>query len=136
LNPQLLLAGFLATVGAAIHGVGGEVFVMRRLSARALSPSAIGGPRMTRAMIHVTWHLTTVAFLATGVALLFSGSILEGDSSRSVGLLCAATSTGFAAVVVGMGAAESRSPRFLFRHPAALLLTATAALAWWGAASI
>ncbi len=41
-------------------------------------------------------------------------------------------STGFAALAVGLGAAYTRSPRFLFRHPGPAVLTATAALAWWG----
>jgi hypothetical protein len=37
--------------------------------------------------------------------------------------------TGFAALAVGM----ADSPRSLFRHPGLAVLTATAALAWWGA---
>jgi hypothetical protein len=84
-------------------------------------------------MIHATWHITTIAFLTVGSALLLSGSVLHGDTARAIGLLAAGASTGFAAVTVGLGAASSRSPRSLFRHPAPVLLTATAALAWWGA---
>jgi hypothetical protein len=34
---------------------------------------------------------------------------------------------------VGLGAAYTQSPRSLFRHPGPAVLTATAALAWWGA---
>jgi hypothetical protein len=34
---------------------------------------------------------------------------------------------------VGMGAAASGSARSLIRHPGPAVLTATAALAWWGA---
>jgi hypothetical protein len=34
---------------------------------------------------------------------------------------------------VGLGAAYMRSPRALIRHPGAAVLTAAAALAWWGA---
>ncbi len=47
--------------------------------------------------------------------------------------MAAGVSTGFAAVVVGLGAADTKSPRSLFRHPGPIVLTATAALAWWGA---
>jgi hypothetical protein len=132
-NVPLIVAGCLAILGAAVHGVGGEVLVVRKLSQETLPSSRFGGPRMTRAMIHATWHLTTIAFLSVGLALLLSGTVLDGDTARGIGLVAAATSTGFAAVVVGLGGAHLRSPRALFRHPAPVVLTATAALAWWGA---
>jgi hypothetical protein len=61
--------------------------------------------------------------------------VLHGDTARAVGLLAAGTSTGFAAVTLGVGAASGGSARSLVRHPGPLLLTATAALAWWGALS-
>ena len=133
MNVQLIVAGSLAILGGAVHGVGGEVLVVRKLSPDVLSGSPFGGPRMTRAMIHVTWHLTTIAFLTAGVALLLSGSILNGDAARGVSLVAAGTATGFATVVLGLGAAETKSPRSLLRHLGPLVLTATAALAWWGA---
>jgi hypothetical protein len=127
-NVPLILAGSLAILGAVIHGVGGEVFVARKLSPAMLPPSPFGGPRATKAMIHVTWHLTTIAYVTVGLALLLSGSVLHGDAARGIGLLAAATSTGFAAVAVGLAA----SPRSLFRHPGPAMLIVTAALAWWG----
>ncbi len=132
-SAPLIVAGSLAVLGAAIHGVAGEILVVRKLSPATLPSSPFGGPRMTRTMIHVTWHMTTVAFLTVGCALLLSGAVLNGDAARSVGLVAAGGATGFAALAVGMGAAATRSPRALFRHPAPILLTATAALAWWGA---
>jgi hypothetical protein len=132
-NVPLILAGSLAVLGASIHGVGGEVFVVRKLSPGTLPSSSFGGPRMTKAMIHITWHMTTIAFLAVGSALLLSGSVLHGDAARGIGLLAASASTGFAALAVGLGAAYMRSPRSLLSHPAPAMLAATAALAWWGA---
>ena len=129
----LIVAGSLAVLGAAIHGAGGEVLVVRRLSPEALPASPFGGPRMTKAMIHVSWHLTTIAFLTVGVALLLSGTVLDGDAAEAVGILGAAASTGFAAVIAGLGALDAGSPRALYRHPGPIVLTATAALAWWGA---
>jgi hypothetical protein len=85
-------------------------------------------------MIHVAWHMTTIAFLTVGSALLLSGSILEGDAARGLGLLAAATSTGFAVLTAVLGASSVRSAAASFlHHPAPALLTATAALAWWGA---
>jgi hypothetical protein len=132
-NVPLMVAGSLAIIGAAIHGVGGEVLVVRKLSPGMLPSSRFGGPGMTKAMIHVTWHLTTVAFLAVGSALLLSGSVLHGDTARGIAVVAAGASTGFAAVVVGLGAAHMRSRRSLFVHPGPAVLTATAALAWCGA---
>jgi hypothetical protein len=132
-NVPLIVAGSLALLGAAIHGAAGEVLVVRKLSPAMLPASRFGGPRTTKTMIHVTWHLTTVAFLTVGAALLLSGSVLDGDSARGVGLVAAAASTGFAVVAVGLGAAYAQSPRSAFRHPGPALLVATAALAWWGA---
>jgi len=132
-NVPLIVAGSLAILGAAIHGVGGEVFVVRKLSPGTLPSSRFGGPRTTKNMIHATWHMTTIAYLTVGSALLLSGSVLHGDTARGIALVAAAASTGFAALAVGLGAANARSPRRLLRHPGPALLTATAALAWLGA---
>ena len=104
---------------------------MRKLPARTLPPSAFGGPRMTKAMIHVTWHMTTVAFLTVGAGLLLAGTVLDGDGARAIALVAAGAATGFAALAVGLGAAYSR--RSLYRHPAGVVLAAVAGLAWWGA---
>jgi hypothetical protein len=132
-NAPLIVAGSLAILGAAIHGVAGEVLVVRKLSPAMLPSSRFGGPGMTKTMIHVTWHMTTIAFLSVGSALLLAGSVLHGDTARGIGLVAAGASTGFAALAVGMGGAYRHFPRSLLRHPAPVVLTATAALAWWGA---
>jgi hypothetical protein len=132
-NVPLIAAGAIALLAAAIHGVGGEVLVVRKLSLGMLPSSPFGGPRMTKTMIHVTWHLTTFAFLTVGSALLLSGSVLHGDTARAIALLAAGASTGFAALALGLGAAGTGSPRSLFRHPGPIALTLIAALAWWGA---
>jgi hypothetical protein len=129
MNVPLIAAGSLAILGAAVHGVAGEVLVVRKLSPAMLPPSRFGGPQATKTMIHATWHMTTVAFLTVGSALLLAGTVLGGDGARAIALLAAGAFTGFAALAVGLGA----SPRSLLRHPGPALLTATAALAWWGA---
>ena len=128
----LILAGSLGVLAAAVHGAGGELLVVRQLSLERLPRTRFGGARMTMAMLHVSWHATTFAFLVAGVALLLSGSVLDGDAARGTGFVAAAAFTGYAAVAMGLGAAYMRSPRFLFRHLGPLALTATAALAWWG----
>jgi hypothetical protein len=129
----LIVAGSLAVIGAAIHGVAGEVLVVRRLSPEMLPRTRFGGPGATRTMIHVTWHMTTIAFLSVGSALLLSGSVLHGDTARGIAVLAAGAATGFAALAVGLGGAYRHFPRSLSRHPAPVLLTVTAALAWLGA---
>ena len=129
MNVPLIVAGSLAILGAAIHGVAGELLVVRKLSPAMLPSSRFGGPRATKTMIHVTWHMTTIALLSVGAALLVSGSVVHGDAGRALGLLAAGALTGFAGLAVGM----ADSPRSLFRHPGPAMLTAAAALAWWGA---
>jgi hypothetical protein len=130
-NVPLIVAGSLAILGAAIHGVGGEVLVVRKLSPGMLPSSRFGGPVMTKTMIHVTWHMTTIAFLTVGSALLLSGSVLDGDTARGIAIVAAGAATGFAALALGLGGA-TQSPRAVLRHPAPVVLTATAVLAWWG----
>jgi hypothetical protein len=113
--------------------VGGEILVVRKLSPATLPSSRFGGPRMTKSMIHVTWHMTTIAFLTVGVALLLSGSVVDGDTARGIGLVAAGAATGFALLALGLGALYTKSPRSLLRHPGPAVLTAVAVLAWWGA---
>ncbi len=109
MNVPLLVAGSLALLGAAIHGVAGEALVVRRLSPGVLPSSRFGGPGMTKTMIRAAWHMTTVAFLSVGSELVLSGAVLDGEAARGIGLVAA------------------------FLHPAPALLTAVAVLAWWGA---
>src|SRR3954466_12998643 len=129
----LIIAGALGVLAAGVHGVGGEVLVVRKLSLETLPGSRFGGPRMTKAMIHVTWHMTTVAFLTVGIALLLAGTVLDGDAAQGIAVVAASAATGFAALALGLGVVYMRSPRSLFRHPGPIVLTACAALAWLGA---
>ena len=133
MNVPLIVAGSIGILAAGVHGVGGEILVVRKLSLGTLSSSPFGGPRMTKAMIHVSWHIATVAFLALGCALVLSGSVLHGETARGIGLVGAGAFTGFAAIAVGLGAAYMRSPRVFFRHLGPAALTAVAVLAWVGA---
>lgn len=133
MNVTLVVAGCLAVVGAAVHGVGGEALVVRKLSPGTLPSSRFGGPSMTKAMIHVTWHMTTIAFLTVGLSLVLAGTALHGEAARALGLVAAGATTAFAALALALGAVYSRSPRSVLRHPGPAVLSATAALAWWGA---
>lgn len=132
MNVPLFVAGCLALLGAAIHGIAGEILVVRRLSPSALPATRFGGPEGTKIMIRASWHFTTIAFLTVGSSLVLSATVLQDEAARAIGLMAAAASTGFAALA--LGAALTRSPRAFFRHPAPILLSSVAILAWWGVA--
>jgi hypothetical protein len=135
MSAPLFVAGILGVLAAAVHGAGGELLVVRKLAVDALPSSRFGGPRMTKAMIHVTWHVTTFAFLASGAAMLVAATALDGDVRLAVGILGAVAFTGFGLIAMGIGGAYMRSPRGLLTHPGPLILSSTATLAWWGALS-
>jgi hypothetical protein len=132
MNVPLFLAGLFALLASAVHGLGGELLVLRRLWLEPLPATKFGGPVMTRAMVHVTWHIVTFAFLAVGVGMVISAALLDGDAADVLAWFCAAAFTGFAAVAIVLGGAK-QSPRAFVRHPGPVVLAATAALAWWGA---
>jgi hypothetical protein len=136
MDAALIISGSLGLLAAAVHGVGGEIWVVRKLSPAELPSTRLGGSRLTKAMIHASWHITTVGFLASAVALLLAGSSVDGDAARALAALGAASFSGFAAVVVASGAGDTRSLKPFLTHPGPVILTATAALAWWGTLSI
>ena len=109
------------------------MLVVRKLSPETLPATRLGGPRLTKAMIQASWHITTVAFLTVAIALILAGTVLDGDAAHAVAVLAACASTAFAAVTLVLGAAAMRSPRALLRHPGPAVLASTAALAWLGA---
>jgi hypothetical protein len=135
MDVPLTVAGSISVLAAAIHGGAGEVLVVRRLAPEALPPTRFGGPRMTKAMIHVSWHVATVAFLATGAVLLLAGTVLEDETPRAILFVAAAAATGYAALAALLGAAYNRrsAPRAFARHPGPIILSAGAMMAWLGA---
>jgi len=128
-TPQFLVAGALALAGAAVHGGGGEVLVLRRLFSGELPSTRFGGPVATRVMIRVTWHIVTLTFVAFGSALATCGFLGAGDGCRGIGVVAASSFTGFLALAVVVAL---QRPRILFAHPGPLLFLTVAALAWWG----
>ena len=136
MNVPLLVAGSLALVGAAIHGGAGEMLVVSRLSPRTLPASPFGGPRMTKTMIRVTWHIATIAFVTIGCALLVAGSVLHGATAQVAGVVGAGAGTAIAALVLGAGGMQALhgSDRRVWLHPAPALCVAVTSLAWWGVA--
>jgi hypothetical protein len=135
MDVPLTIAGSIGLLAAAVHGIGGELSVVRKLAPETLPATRFGGPRMTLAMIHVSWHVATVAFLATGAVLLLSGTALEGETPRAILVVAAAAATGYAALAAGLGATYNRRSalRAFARHPGPIVLTAGAVMAWVGA---
>jgi hypothetical protein len=128
----IVIAGSLTLLAAAAHGIGGHLLVMRGVSADGLAPTPFGSALITRTMLSVSWHLTTVGFLAAGGSMIAAGALLDGDAARVAAVVGASQVTACAAVIVGLGAALTRSPQFAWRHPAPVLVTLAAVLAWIG----
>lgn len=138
MNVPFALAGILALVGAAVHGVAGEKLVVTKLGAEILPSSPFGGPSFTKVMIRATWHITTIAFVVLGAALAACAPGASSEACRGIGRVAALAYLGFAALTIGLAARQflaRPSPRALFRHPAPLLFTVVAVLAWWGTGS-
>jgi hypothetical protein len=129
----LVIAGSLTLLAAAVHGIVGHRLVVRTLTVDRLARTSFGSAAMTRVMLVVSWHLTTVGFLAAGCSLVAAGALLDGDAAQAAAVIGASQVTACAAVIVGLGAALTRSPQFVVRHPAPALVTLTAVLAWIGA---
>lgn len=130
MNGAYAAAGALALVGAAIHGWVGEATVVQKLDAEALPRTRWGGPQTTLLFIRAGWHMLTIAFLGFGTALSVCGARVQSHACAGVGMLSAGSYTGFAAIA--LAGALARSPRSLIRHPAPLLLSTVALLAWLG----
>lgn len=132
MNAPFLAAGVLALLGAAIHGGVGERALLRHVHRDALPRTSLGGRATALSMIRASWHMVTIAFTAFGAGLLACAGSGAGESCAGVGRLAAASFAGFGALAVTL--ALRRAPRMLVRHPAPLMLTAVALLAWWGTA--
>lgn len=138
MNVPFALAGVLALSGAAVHGVAGEKMVVTKLGAEILPSSPFGGPSFTKLMIRATWHITTIAFVVMGGALMACAPGASSEACRGIGVVAALAYSGFVALTIGLAApqllARRPGPRALLRHPAPLLFGMVAVLAWWGTA--
>ena len=134
MNWPLAIAGVMSLGAAAFHGIAGDLLLLRPLRREALPSSFLGGPESSRRMMRASWHLVTLTFAASGLALLFAGmrsaSVYAPGMVRLLGLLYST----FALLVLA-GAVLPPRP-LLFRHPAPLGLSAIAVLIWVGAAGL
>jgi hypothetical protein len=130
MNWPLVVAGVMALGAAAFHGIAGDVLILQKLRRESLPATVLGGPESSRQMMRASWHLVTITFAASGLALLFagmrSGSVYAPGIVRLLGVLY----TGFAALILP-GAVLPPKP-LLLRHPAPLGLSGIAVLIWVG----
>jgi hypothetical protein len=130
-NVPLVVAGGLALLGAAVHGTGGHLLIVRRLRTDTLPSTLFGGPTATRVMVWVSWHLVTVTFAVTGASLLSCAGSAPGAHCSGTGRVIAALFAAFAVVSLGHAIASGNA-RILSRHPAPTAFVAIAVLAWVG----
>jgi hypothetical protein len=130
MNILLLVAGAIAFVAAAIHGIAGDALV-RAIDVGGLPASPFGGgPAAIKQMIRVAWHMLTATFVLLGGALVVCGLDDAHEACRRIGILAASAFSVFAAIAIA--SALHHEPRALLRHPAPVSLLAIAVLAWWG----
>jgi len=131
-NPLYLAAGALSLMAAGIHGAVGERLVVARLERTSLPATPWGGPAVSHLLIRVTWHIVTLAFAASGVALATCAWTSIGPACSGAARLVAASFGAFFLLSVGLAAVRRRDMRILARHPAPLIFAAVAILAWKG----
>jgi hypothetical protein len=135
MNVPFAIAGVLALTGAAIHGIVGERIVVTKLHADILPSSRFGSPSFTKIMIRATWHITTIAFVVMGAAMMACAPGASSEACRGIGRVAALAYAGFVALTIGLVAPRflaTRGRRAPLRHPAPLLFALVAVLAWWG----
>jgi hypothetical protein len=126
-NTPLAIAGGLCALGAAWHGVGGEIGILRRLDPRTLAPSYFGDGDVTKRFLRACWHLLTVVFGVDAVALALI-------AVRGGGALLARTiAIQFACFLFVYVVIALPRPRIFLRAPQWAFFAAVATLAAIGA---
>jgi hypothetical protein len=129
MNVPFVIAGVLAITGAAVHGILGERIVVTKLRTETLPSSRFGNAGMSLLMIRATWHITTLAFLVMGSALVACSPVPSG-ACEGIGRISAIAFASFFLLTIGLAAPHVR--RTVRRHPAPLIFLAVAVLAWVG----
>lgn len=134
MNWPFAIAGGLAFVGAAIHGIAGDR-LLQKMARDALRTNATGSFEYGRTLVRVSWHFVTLTFVLSGFALLYLG--LNSTTRLAPGLVgfLGVLYTCFALFAVAIAVGKPQM-RFFFTHPAPFALSTIAALIWWGAASM
>lgn len=69
---MLLLAALLVFLTGCAHSYLGEKYILIRLFKRGDLPKLLGGTWFTKGTLRFAWHLTTVAWWALAVLLVFA----------------------------------------------------------------
>lgn len=69
---MLLVAAFIIFLTGAAHSYLGERYLLMRLFKRGNLPQLLGGTAFTEGTLRFAWHLTTVAWWAIALLLLFA----------------------------------------------------------------
>ena len=135
MNIPLVIAGGIALVTALIHGIVGDVALVRKIKVEALPSTPFGGPAGSKALIRASWHLLALVFAILAIALFVSGIRDSSDFAPGVAYLAGAMYTAFAVTTMGVAIARSGA-RGLVTHPAPLIFTVGCAVIWWGAIGV
>jgi len=126
----LAIAGTLCVLLAAGHATLGLVWILPGLDDEHLGSSPFGGPKLSAATIHASWHIVTVFALASGVIL----SWLAWDPTANPKVIVLRVFAGMwlsiASVAMWAGLRRARRFRDLLRLPVPVLFVVVAVLSW------
>lgn len=134
MNTAFLLAGGLSLLTAAMHGLGGELTIWRKVNAAAFPTMPNGDGAQAKAEARMTWHAITAYFAVTGgLLLLMAGG--QVASAQVIGSLTALHFGVWALVLLIVPPLSVGDWRALVRSPQWVLLGVLAALTYGGTLS-
>ena len=111
MNIPLVIAGGIALVTALIHGIVGDVALVRKIKVEALPSTPFGGPAGSKALIRASWHLLTLVFAILAIALFASGIRDTSDFAPRRGVSGRRNVHSIRGYHNGCGDREKRCPR-------------------------
>ncbi|MEW6369087.1 MAG: hypothetical protein AB1714_31050 [Acidobacteriota bacterium] len=130
MNISLLSAGILSALAGLIHPVAGEYLIVRHLDGSHLRPTPFGDGDITRRILRGAWHFITLDFLLSAVILLALAFSCVPAGAREMSRFISLHFFGYALIIWIV--AGHRFVHVLIHVPQWILLSAIAALAWWG----
>ena len=130
MDAGLGIAGLICVAMGLGHETIGVVWVLPSLTEERLPRTPFGPPALSRAMVHVTWHIVSIFVLAVGGLLLTLAWDATADPQDALlrwfaGMWLAAT-----AMALWIARRGLRNPREFLRLPVPLLWVVVAVLCW------
>lgn len=94
MDPLLLAAALLALGVAGTHSYLGEKYILIRLFRRQDLPKIGGSDWFTKRTLRFAWHITSIAWIGMGAALLWETRIAIAAAFGASGLLALVASRG------------------------------------------